>query len=147
MRRFCARANITQAMGTVGDSYDNPMAESLWSSLKPELVDDAHFNTKELARRAICDWIIWYNNQRVSQFLRICLTGTVRGSLEHQSKPHKATALSSGGTPECYPTGTKVSDDELSAVPREAHRFHGEWNYTCNGTRLKSRPRKRTTTK
>ena len=46
-----------------------------------------------------------------------------------------------------YPTGTKVTDAELAAVPREAHRFHGEWNYTCNGTRLKSRPRKRTTTK
>ena len=46
-----------------------------------------------------------------------------------------------------YPTGTKVTDDELAAVPREAHRFHGEWNYTFNGTRLKSRPRKRTTTK
>lgn len=46
-----------------------------------------------------------------------------------------------------YPTGIKVTDTELAAVPREAHRFHGEWNYTCNGTRLKSRPRKRITTK
>jgi len=45
-----------------------------------------------------------------------------------------------------YPTGTKVTDDELAAVPREAHRFHGECNYTFNGTRLKSRPRKPTTT-
>lgn len=44
-----------------------------------------------------------------------------------------------------YPTGTKVTDAELAAVPRQAHVFHGEWNYTCNGTRLKSRPRKRTT--
>jgi len=28
-----------------------------------------------------------------------------------------------------YPTGTKVTDDELAAVPREAHRFHdlGPW--------------------
>lgn len=46
-----------------------------------------------------------------------------------------------------YPTGTKVSDAELAAVSREAHSFHGEWNYTCNGTRLKSRSRKRTTAK
>lgn len=46
-----------------------------------------------------------------------------------------------------YPRGTKVTDAELAAVPREAHRFHGEWNYTCNGTRLKSRPRRRTTTR
>ena len=46
-----------------------------------------------------------------------------------------------------YPTGTKVTDAELVAVPREAHRFHGEWDHTTNGTRLTSRPRKRTTTK
>lgn len=29
-----------------------------------------------------------------------------------------------------YQTGTKVSDDELAAVPLTAHEFHGEWNYT-----------------
>lgn len=27
-----------------------------------------------------------------------------------------------------YPTGTKVTDAELAAVPRQAHVFHGEWN-------------------
>jgi hypothetical protein len=41
--------------------------------------------------------------------------------------------------PGSYPTGTKVSDAELAAVPREVHRFHGEWNYTVNGKRLPSR--------
>ena len=48
--------------------------------------------------------------------------------------------------PGVYPKGIKVTDAELAAVPREAHRFHGEWNYTINGTSLKSRSRKRTTT-
>jgi len=46
-----------------------------------------------------------------------------------------------------YPTGTKVTDAELAAVSREAHNFHGEWSYTCNGTRLKCRPRRRVTSK
>jgi transposase len=45
-----------------------------------------------------------------------------------------------------YPTGIKVTDEELAAVPRETHKFHGEWNYTVNGTRLKARSRKRITT-
>ncbi len=49
--------------------------------------------------------------------------------------------------PGSYPKGTKVSDAELAAVPREAHPFHGEWNYTINGTRLASRRRKRVTPK
>ena len=29
-----------------------------------------------------------------------------------------------------YPTGIKVSDAELNAVPITGHAFHGEWNYT-----------------
>ena len=68
-RRFCRRAEITQSMGTVGDSYDNAMAESFWSSLKRELVDDTHFSTKEEARRAIFEWIIWYNHERLHSSL------------------------------------------------------------------------------
>ena len=60
----CERLGIIQSMGSVGDSYDNAMAESFWSSLKRELVDDAHFKTKEEARRAIFEWIIWYNTER-----------------------------------------------------------------------------------
>ncbi|MGC8513154.1 MAG: ISAzo13 family transposase [Acidimicrobiales bacterium] len=46
-----------------------------------------------------------------------------------------------------YPKGIKVTDAELAAVPREPHRFHGEWNYTVGGKRLSSRPRRRIATK
>jgi hypothetical protein len=31
-----------------------------------------------------------------------------------------------------YPTGVKVSDAELNAVPITGHVFHGEWNYTVH---------------
>jgi transposase InsO family protein len=65
----CQQMGIVQSMGTVGDSYDNAMAESLWSSLKRELVDDANFTTKEQARIAIFEWIIWYNNERLHSSL------------------------------------------------------------------------------
>ena len=60
---------ITQSMGTVGDSFDNAMAESLWSSLKRELVDDAHFLAKEEARLAVFEWMVWYNNERLHSSL------------------------------------------------------------------------------
>jgi hypothetical protein len=32
----------------------------------------------------------------------------------------------------CYPTGVKVSDAELNAVPITGHAFHGEWNCTVH---------------
>ena len=44
--------------------------------------------------------------------------------------------------PATYPKGIKVTDAELVAVPREPHRFHGEWNYTVGGKRMAARPRR-----
>jgi len=35
--RFCRQGKITQSMATVGDSYDNAMVKSFWSSLTREL--------------------------------------------------------------------------------------------------------------
>ncbi len=29
-----------------------------------------------------------------------------------------------------YPTGIKITDAQLAAVPLQPHDFHGEWNYT-----------------
>ena len=34
--------------------------------------------------------------------------------------------------PQWYPTGVKITDTELAAVPLNPHDFHGEWNYTIN---------------
>jgi len=64
-KALCARLGVVQSMGSVGDSYDNAMAESFWASLKRELVDDAHFSTKDQARREIFEWITWYNGERL----------------------------------------------------------------------------------
>ena len=68
-KKACTLLGITQSMGTVGDSYDNAMAESLWSSLKRELVDASHFQTKEQARLAVFEWIVWYNRLRLHSSL------------------------------------------------------------------------------
>ena len=34
--------------------------------------------------------------------------------------------------PGTYPTGMKVSDKQIKAVPLTRHQFHGEWNYTIH---------------
>jgi hypothetical protein len=36
-----------------------------------------------------------------------------------------------------YPTGVKVTDKELSAVPFTRHEFQGIWNYTVHPQPLK----------
>lgn len=68
-QRTCHSMGIVQSMGTVGDSYDNALAESFWASLKRELTDAQHFTTKQEARRAVFEWIMWYNNDRLHSSL------------------------------------------------------------------------------
>ena len=34
-----------------------------------------------------------------------------------------------------YPTGIKISDTQMAALPITRHDFHGEWNYTINPTK------------
>lgn len=68
-RDACADLGVTQSMGTVGDSYDNAMAESFFASLKRELVDDEHFATRAEARTAVFEWLVWYNTDRLHSSL------------------------------------------------------------------------------
>ena len=75
---------IAQSMVTVGESYDNAMAESLWSSLKRELVDDTHVATQEEARLAIFEWITWYNNERLHSSLDYMTPREYEESLQNQ---------------------------------------------------------------
>jgi hypothetical protein len=34
--------------------------------------------------------------------------------------------------PDWSPTGVKISDAELAAVPLTRHEWHGDWNYTVS---------------
>ena len=68
-RDLCDELGITQSMGSVGDSYDNAMAESIWASLKRELVYECHFSTIEEARLFVFEWILWYNIRRLHSSL------------------------------------------------------------------------------
>ena len=61
----CAEMGVKPSMGTVGDTYDNAMAESFFASLECELIDRRSWKTKAEARLAIFTWIeSWYNPHR-----------------------------------------------------------------------------------
>jgi len=59
---------------------------------------------------------------------------TLRTIVELISATTTDTGLSvqAAHDPNWYPTGVKITDAELAAVPLEPHDFHGEWNYTIN---------------
>ena len=61
----CAKMGVRPSMGSVGDAYDNAMAESFFASLECELIDRRSFQTKTEARMALFTYIEgWYNPRR-----------------------------------------------------------------------------------
>jgi putative transposase len=58
-------AGIAASMGTVGDSYDNAMAESFFASLETELIDRTTWRSHAEARAQVFEWIeVFYDRQR-----------------------------------------------------------------------------------
>jgi putative transposase len=61
-----ADAGVAPSTGSVGDSYDNAMAESFFSSLKTELIYRRNWTSRHDAELAIFAWIEgWYNPERI----------------------------------------------------------------------------------
>jgi putative transposase len=61
----CREAGVMPSMGSVGDAYDNAMAESFFASLERELLSRRRFKTQAEAKMAVFEWIEgWYNPHR-----------------------------------------------------------------------------------
>jgi transposase InsO family protein len=64
------RAGIRASMGTVGDSYDNALAENFWSVAKTECVRRHQFATRAQANQALFEYIDgFYNPRRIQKNL------------------------------------------------------------------------------
>jgi len=58
-------AGLLGSMGTVGDCFDNSVAESFFGTLQLELLDEHHWEGRQLLALAIFEWIeAWYNPKR-----------------------------------------------------------------------------------
>jgi putative transposase len=61
----CREMGVIPSVGSVGDAYDNAMAESFFASLECELLDRRCFHTHAEAKLAVFEWIEgWYNTRR-----------------------------------------------------------------------------------
>jgi putative transposase len=58
-------AGILGSMGSIGDAYDNAMAESFFSTLQRELLDQHRWQTRRQLALAVFEWNEgWYNPRR-----------------------------------------------------------------------------------
>ena len=66
----CTEAGVRPSMGSVGDAYDNAMAESFFSTLEAELLSRRRFASQAEARTACFSYIEgWYNPIRLHSSL------------------------------------------------------------------------------
>jgi len=63
--RRCQEAGIVPSMGSVGDAYDNAMAESSFATLEREVLNRRRFRSQAEARIVLFQWLEgWYNPHR-----------------------------------------------------------------------------------
>jgi putative transposase len=61
----CQESGVMPSMGSVGDAYDNAMAESFFATLERELLGRRRFRSQAEAKMAVFEWIEgWYNPHR-----------------------------------------------------------------------------------
>ena len=86
------------SIGTIGDSFDNAMAETTIGIFKTEL----HRNPAALARNggpwrglddleiAVCGWVSWFNDERLHSELGDRTPAEIEADYRHQSQPEAA---------------------------------------------------------
>jgi putative transposase len=60
---------VLASVGTVGDAYDNALAESFVDTFKTELIQDRVWRTQTQLEQAIVEYIGWYNHERLHEAL------------------------------------------------------------------------------
>jgi len=60
---------VLASVGSVGDAYDNALAESFLDSFKTELIADRVWRTRSQLELAVVEYIGWYNAARLHESL------------------------------------------------------------------------------
>jgi putative transposase len=60
---------VLASVGSVGDAYDNALAESFVDSFKTELIADRVWRTRSQLELAVVEYIGWFNHTRLHQAL------------------------------------------------------------------------------
>jgi putative transposase len=60
-----AEAGIERSVGSIGDSYDNPMAETVIGLFKTEVIRRrGPWRNIDEVESAVLEWVDWFNNRR-----------------------------------------------------------------------------------
>lgn len=62
-------AGVLASVGSVGDAYDNAMAESFVDTFKTELVADRSWRSRSQLELAVVEYVSWFNHERLHESL------------------------------------------------------------------------------
>jgi putative transposase len=60
-----AEAGIEPSVGSVGDSYDNALAETINGLYKAEVIHRRSWSNREAVELATLAWVDWFNHKRL----------------------------------------------------------------------------------
>jgi len=95
-----------------------PPGISKWNKIEPRMREACHITQNWRGRPLVSHEVI----------INLIAATSTRHGLKNKAE------LDDGR----YPTGTKVSEDELAAVHLKPAEFHGDWNYQILPARRKS---------
>ena len=117
---------ILASVGSVGDAYDNAMAESFVDSFKTELIADRVWRTRSQLELAIVDYVAWFNTSA-------CTNRSATSRPRSSSTGHAdEVAISGNGS---VATLTPRAADRLYAPRFERDRAQPPANSTLSGHR------------
>jgi putative transposase len=98
----CQEARVMPSMGSVGDAYDNAMAESFFATLERELLSRRRFRSQAEAKMAVFEWIEgWYNPHRRHSSLGYRSPVNYERAHQHRTRPIKKPELLTAAPSDC----------------------------------------------
>jgi putative transposase len=79
--------DVLGSIGSVGDAYDNAMAESFVDTFKTELISDRVWRTRSQLELAIVEWVAWFNDNRLHESLSDLPPAEFEQALSGQTVP------------------------------------------------------------
>jgi putative transposase len=97
----CQEAGVMPSIGSVGDAYDNAMAESFFATLERELLSRRRFRSQAEAKMAVFEWLEgWYNPHRRHSSIGYRSPVNYERAHGHARSPRKNPALLTPAAPD-----------------------------------------------
>jgi putative transposase len=135
----CREIGVEPSMGSIGDCFDNAMAESFFATLECELIDRRCFQTQTEARMAVFEYIEgWYNPHRRHSALGQISPAEFERRLEAMPKPSQIehpgsqNAGEADRAPRCEPQRSAQPSHPVENVP-SSPAPPSPWPEVCRG--------------